>query len=332
MKKIIIKLLKAVMSLVVKLPWVWELLTINQLRYKFSALKAGLKLNKTDTMSLFNFRRNVHRIEKGLSYSDTRSVFATDYIGVTVNALRLAKETRGFDEDTVKWGESVLRKYFDSVGSDPSIDRAKEVFNNLTLEFPSATWYPYPNDERANSTVTYDELLQLSMRRRSVRYFENRKVDEEIVQKALDVARLSPSACNRQSFGYLFYNDPDISAKIADVPGGVKGYDLKNIIVVYGTYKGYFNVRDINAPVIDASLASMALLFALETLGVGTVCINWPNLPDREYKIRKLISLSDDEFVIMMIGLGYPTRKGKIPYSGKRPVHTLLQTNKRTIK
>jgi nitroreductase len=75
----------------------------------------------------------------------------------------------------------------------------------------------------------------------------------------------------------------------------------------------------------------MSFLFALETLGLSSVCLNMPSLPDREESLRRIIKLDDDEIVVMLIGIGYPDPNGKIAYSAKRDIPSLIQCNDRLI-
>lgn len=325
------KIKSFIVKVIGHLPYGWEFLTLQQLRFKFLALKSGIIKNKSGQLSLFNFRRSIHRLEKGLSYSSPKPIFAEDYILETVKMLAENEQTKIFSKETLRWGESVLIKYFEVVVSSEKIDEARTLFEGIKLHDDEKNWIPYKSVSRPALTVSYDELEALSLRRRSVRYFESGPISVELINRAIGIARMAPSACNRQSFQFLFYNDREVARKIAAIPGGVSGYELDNIIIVVGKYSGYFDVRDVNAPVIDASLASMSLLYALETLCLGSVCINWPNLPDRERRIRKVIRLDDDEFIIMMIGVGLPLTEGKIPFSGKRPVEGLLTINDRII-
>ncbi|MGK9120870.1 nitroreductase family protein [Olivibacter jilunii] len=310
----------------------WKIQTLNQLRYKFNALREGIEINKSEKTVLFNLRRNIHRLEKGLSYPTAKSVFAEDYVTATVKLLSVGLRTDELDEHTICWATSVLSLYFQVVQETPIIKEAKSTFDELLLKLGDSykkDHVPYLSSKRPDLNISYSELMNLSIRRRSVRYFEDKKVDLNVVKQAYDIAKYAPSACNRQSFQFLFYNEKELVDKLANVPGGVAGYTLPAVIVVVGRYDGYFDVRDINAPVIDASLSIMSFLYAAETLGLGTVCINWPNLPDREKKIRKLLDIKSYEFVIMMIGLGYPLDAGKIPYSAKRPNENVLLFNER---
>jgi len=310
-------------------PSIWQIQMLNQLRYKFKALRVGLETNKAGKTLLFNLRRNIHRLEKGLSYPINKDVFAEDYIIDTIKFFIKGMESRELDEDTINWASSVLKLYFSIVKSTPIIEEAKSVFLDNKLSSSIDNHVPYLSSHRPPLSVNYDDLLNLSIRRRSVRYFLEKQVNFDIVEKAYSIARYAPSACNRQSFQFLFYNEKEIVDKLSRIPGGVAGYTLPSVIVVVGRYDGYFDVRDVNAPIIDASLSIMSFLYAAETLGLGTVCINWPNLPNREQNIRKILNIKPFEFVIMMIGIGYPLDSGKIPFSGKRPTKDVLLCNER---
>jgi len=306
----------------------WLIQTFFKLRFKIKALYKGTEKNRRERYNLYNFRRNIHRIEKGLSYATLKPVFAEDYIGETVKYLNDGEQSQAFDKESIGWGKAVLNEYFNKVNHTKTIIKAYKIFE-LTAQknsFPKNE-IPYEEIERPKSDITYDQLLNLSIRRRSVRHYKDRTVEENIVKKAYEIAKMSPSACNRQSFQYYFFNEKEVVTQLSQVPGGVAGYQIPAVVVLVGNYNGYFDERDINAPIIDASLSAMSFLFALETLGLASVCINWPNLPDREKKIRKILDLKKHEFVIMMIGLGYPDSTGKVPYSKKRNSQEVVKVN-----
>jgi len=323
---------KSIAKMASKSPELWKIQTLTKLRYKFDALRVGIERNKAEGLVLFNLRRNIHRLEKGLCHPSPKAVFAEDYIVETVRAFGKGLANDELDDNTLPWASSVLSLYFDVVAETPTTGAAKRQFNQIKsslTELQATDHVPYPSSQRPALSASYEALLNLSVRRRSVRYFHEQPPAYELVQRAYEIAKYAPSACNRQSFQFLFYNDKQIVDQLSAIPGGVTGYSLPGIIVVVGRYDGYFDIRDINAPIIDASLSIMSFLFAAETLGLGTVCINWPNLLDREQRIRKLLDIKPYEFVIMMIGIGYPLDSGKIPYSGKRPKEGVLLYNER---
>lgn len=302
-------------------------------RYRLDALWAGRKRNAAGGEGeLFNFRRSIHRLEKGLSQRPLRNVFAEDYIEETVQSLLNLKQADFCDENTITWGQAVLDEYFKLCEKTERIARAFAQYGQITRNAEKSGWHPYPAGLRPALSIRFEDLHQLALRRRSVRHFLDRPVEPETVRQAMSVAILSPSACNRQSFRFLFFNERDTVRRLCEVPGGFAGFFAPAIVVVIGRYRGYFDERDFNVPSVDASLASMAFLFALETLDLSSVCINWPSLPERDAGIRKIIHLDDDEFVVMLIGIGYADPEGKVPYSAKKPVEEMLRCNERILR
>ena len=310
----------------------WVLGVVEQrLLHRFRALRHGLDLNRGAQGSLHNFRRNVHRLEKALSYQVQKPVFGEDYIQETIQYLRDGRSTGGLDEQTVRWGESVLDVYFERCQSTVRVDEARRLYREVRSGTPSPGWAPYLESQRSAVAVAYDDLLQLAVRRRSVRLYRAEPPDRDLIRKAMAVAALSPSACNRQAFRFLYYDDAELVKQISAIPGGIAGYTLPAVVLVTGCYRGYFDARDFNTPLIDASLASMAFLLALETLGLSSVCANWPCLPDRDAQVRTLLGLADDMFVVLLIGVGHPLPEGLIPYSAKQPQEALLRFNERSV-
>lgn len=293
------------------------------------ALHAGVQMNWGGRGRLFNFRRSVHRLEKGLSFPDRRTVFAEDYIEDAVELFIAGQNDPAFDDETLAWGHAVMERYFRAVDHSPSIARAFRAYSEIERGPGDPSKSPYEASLRPASNVSFEDLAKLAERRRSVRFFEDRAVPEDVVRRALGIGAQAPSACNRQAFQYLYFTEREIVDRLSDVPGGIAGYRVPCLIVVIGRYRGYFDERDFKAPIIDASLSVMGFLLALETLGVSSVCINWPNHPAREKHLKRLIELEEDEFVVMMIGLGYATPTGRIPFSAKRPDRDLLVVNQR---
>ena len=155
-----------------------------------------------------------------------------------------------------------------------------------------------------------------------MRWFSDREVAREKVDAAVSVAAEAPTACNRQPYRFaIFDNQVDVQA-VAEIPMGTRGFrsQIPGIIVVIGDLSAFFDVRDRHLIYIDSCLASMGLLLALETQGISSCVINWPDMPDREQRMRELLGLAEHERVIMLIAYGYPLEDGLAPFSAKAPL------------
>ena len=71
----------------------------------------------------------------------------------------------------------------------------------------------------------------------------------------------------------------------------------------------------------------MSLILALETLGLSSCCINWPDIEKQELAAEKALKLEPDERIVMFVAVGYADPKGLIPYSEKRTPKELCRFN-----
>ena len=56
---------------------------------------------------------------------------------------------------------------------------------------------------------------------------------------------------------------------------------------------------------IDGSLAAMQLMLALESLGLSSCSINWPDVEERERQLAKILGLAYQERTVMLLAVGY---------------------------
>jgi nitroreductase len=274
--------------------------------------------------------RSVHRIEKGLSMRDRRERFAEGYIRDVVSDVEYAWEQRD-DDEQLKWAIDVLNEYFSTVGDSPVIDQAETTFTEFleTIDYVPEDRVPFPRSEVESSPVAPEDLKQLAVRRTSTRWFEQKPVSRDRIDDAISVAMQSPSACNRQSYEYRVYDDPELIEEISSLAVGAQGYNdnIPCLVVLVGKQRAYFDARDRHVTYIDASLSAMAFQFSLETQGLASCCINWPALPRREQRMEEILGLECDEHVVMLMAVGHPDPDGVIPYSQKKDVQSVRSYN-----
>ena len=270
----------------------------------------------------FTLRRNTHRIEKGLLMRPRRDVFATSYIGETVDAYRTASPSA--DADLVRWSTDVLDEYFDVVSDEGPIQDARLAYGRVRTrggEEREERRIPYLRDT-APLPVTIEDFEALAHRRRSVRWFRSEPVPRAAVDRALAAALQSPSACNRQPFQFRIFDDPALVSHVAEVPMGTSGYvhNIPAVAVIVGRQRAYFSERDRHLIYVDSSLAAMSFMFALEVQGIASCPINWPDIPDREARMAEMLGLDADERPVMLVAFGYPDPDGAVAYSQKKSI------------
>lgn len=265
-----------------------------------------------------------------------RRAFALDYIQETVTcygrALQLGKTSPELVcRSELQWAADVLTRYFEVTGPHPIIDELRDRFRTLPAGLPerAPTAVPRERGVAGPAPVKYGELLDLTRRRRSVRWFLQKPVPREVIDRAVAVAALSPSACNLQPFEFRVFDDAELTRKIASIPTGTVGfgYNFPAIVVLIGKLHAWLSEPDRHLIYIDASLAAMAFFLALEAQGLGSCCLNCPDLQPQERGMTRLLGLEPDERVIMLIALGYPDPEGLVTYSQKKPLAELRSFN-----
>lgn len=280
--------------------------------------------------------RNIHRLEKGLLMRPRRDIFGLAYIAETLECYRTAVTNvqngdMFADSSSLQWAHDVLSVYFEHVSLPSDMSNLEEIFYDLPnpseLEDPPRV--PHKIDRSIPLAVDYDDLKELARQRKSVRWYQPIAVSRDLIDRAIAIASMAPSACNRQPYSFRVFDEPELVRRVAEIPMGSRGYsdNIPMIVAVIGELRAFFSERDRHLIYIDASLASMLFILALETLGLASCCINWPDIRDKEDELTDLLQLEPDQRVIMLIALGYPDPEGLVACSQRLSLDSLRRYN-----
>ncbi|WP_051333576.1 nitroreductase family protein [Aliagarivorans marinus] len=273
-------------------------------------------------------RRNIHRLEKGLIMRPRRSAFGKDYLNETLDCYSRCLNAASIDRQELQWAYDVLTAYFSVVDlSLPWLDKAYKRFCALREPQKNSGYVPYRRSEGVKSETSFEQFLTLCQQRRSVRWYQEKAVSMKVIEQAVQAASLAPSACNRQPFRFYTALQGKHVQDIASIAMGTAGFihNIPAVIVVVGDLSAYPFERDRHVIYIDGSLAAMQLMLALETMGLSTCPINWPDIEEKERSLSLRLGLKPYERPIMLISVGYPDPEGMIPYSHKKSPSQLIK-------
>lgn len=174
--------------------------------------------------------------------------------------------------------------------------------------------------------------------RRSVRNFENKDIEKEILKEIIQAGKFAPSALNRQPWKFILITNKDF---IQDLSQNVKK-ELKKILkkrfikkfsirelkdkdILKHIYLFAFSKEDViffNAPALiiittenklfyDQSCACCAenIMLAAHSLGLGSCWIGFASILGFKKDIIKKIGVPDNYHISAAIALGYPKTK-----------------------
>lgn len=280
--------------------------------------------------------RHTHLLEKGLSTRESmrRDVFGESKAIELVENIQRAWEQRNEPEndDQLLWTIDVLNRYFEVLTTTAILKPSEDQFRAFLDEISYEPQDRAPRSRKSVETdpITFEDFEKLVYQRTSTRWFQDRAVPREELDAAVALAAQSPSACNRQSYEFRFYDDPDLLEEIHELPLGFSNFknNVPCMVVLVGKHRAYFRGEEKNVVFIDASLAAMTFQYALETRGLASCTINWPAKTSADKMARKKLGLDDDEIIITTMAVGYPDSDAMIPYSEKKDVDKLRSYNK----
>ena len=172
--------------------------------------------------------------------------------------------------------------------------------------------------------MEFSELIRVRQSTRS--YDSNREVEEEKIEKILEAARLSPSACNGQPY-HLTVCKGERAREIAaaTMGGGRNGFckDVPLFLVI--TEEPYVEraaigskITGINYREIDIGILAAHITLMAADLSLGSCMIGWRS-DDRVKEITGIDAKSH-----LIIAIGYPSAEDKIRDKVRKDISELV--------
>jgi nitroreductase len=168
-------------------------------------------------------------------------------------------------------------------------------------------------------------VLDIIRKRRSVRQYHERPIEDEKFEAILEAARLAPSASNSQPWNFYVVKDKAKIKSLAEkMPLGthlvINSFIAEAPAVIVATAGPISLLHRVASFIvnrrwyyIDVAIALEHMVLTAWELGIGSCWIGWFN----EKKVKKLLDIPRDEEVIDMLTLGYP-KDTKLPFAKHR--------------
>jgi nitroreductase len=166
-------------------------------------------------------------------------------------------------------------------------------------------------------------MLDLLMKRRSIRKFTDQEVTEEQVKQVLQAGLLSPSSYGKRSWEFVVVRDKEMLQQFGNCRQPKQGVlpEAPVAIVVLG------NPDVIDVWVEDGSIAMTNMWLEATDMGLGCCWVqirnrlsNQNEMPSSDY-IKELLHVPEPYQVLAVLALGHPAEKKEslslkqLPYS-----------------
>lgn len=174
-----------------------------------------------------------------------------------------------------------------------------------------------------------NKLYKLITSRRSIRFFKQKKVSMRLIKKAVNCARLAPSAANLQFLEYLVIKREGIKEKVFNclrfaayvAPKRNPQIDMQPnfyiILLINKERCAAPNLRDIGA-------SAQNIMLSLLSFGVGSC---WLQNIDKE-SLNRILNIGQKYEIDSLIAAGFPKERPKLETDSKNVKYWLDNKNR----
>lgn len=269
-----------------------------------------------------------HALEKGLCMPEFRYGFGNLLMKELLDSIEYYSSIYGYEHQCLADAASAITEYFDVHSRHMSLLNADNIRRGkyFLLKMADNSMYELHGQDNLESHecfVNSAYFRDFALSRRSHRYFDGTPVSLEKTKQAIDIARFSPSSCNRQSSHVHIYTDVNLVRKLLELQGGNRGYGHLGglLLLVTSDIKKTIHVNERHMPFVDGGIFYMSLLYALHSQGIAACPLNCYFPPSVERKARVISRIEENECIVAMIICGNLSGRIKAVKSPRFPLN-----------
>lgn len=256
----------------------------------------------------YNIIRESHTIEKGLSLRNPKKSFGQAKVLNLIQTITIYYEKYN-DKIFLTNTLSIIEAYINYCKSNGvNIITIEKLFKALVSNIGEI----YSSTRAGAFEITKDEIWSKSLidfgsfvkSRHSVRYFSKETPSIDLVEKALEIAQYTPSACNRQSWQVHLFQGETNKALI-NWQAGANGFqDEIPMSILVTSNLNAFRISEPYQAYVDGGLFAMNVIHSLHSLGFGIIPLSTARYYEINDQLYKKFNISKNEVPIMIIGIG----------------------------
>ena len=298
--------------------------------YKKHNMNTEPNLNKLGYETVIH----THTLEKGMEHFELRP-FAVKKTAYMIDLINRQTKYEGFEKKFAYInGINTLRAYKNMYEEHNWKDKKEYktvsdfLKNYEKVEQQKAGAYILTKKELENDYKI--DYLKFVKSRHSTRNYKKEPLKIEDVQEAVEMAKYSASACNRQYIKLHYYPTGKMRDNVIKYSLGKGGLYMEgvNTFIVTFDVNGLSGAGERNQGYFNAGLYSTNLVNAFHSLGIGTCFIQFANSVKEEEDLKKMNDIPEYERIAVILYAGYYDEKSIFAVSPRKNVSELLIEHK----
>ena len=298
--------------------------------YKNYSMKSKEDLNRLG----YEIVINTHTLEKGMSHFELRP-FTQNKTNLIIRLLKKElKYPNHLGHFSFINGINSLREYKKIYDDNKWTDKKEyKTVSDFLKDYEKI-----PDQRTGAYILTKDQLKKdydidykkFIMSRHSTRNYKNEPLKIEDIEKAIEMAKYSASACNRQYIKVHYYSNEKMKKNVIDYAIGKGGLYLKgvNTFIITFDVNGLMGFGERNQGYYNAGLFSTNLVNAFHSLGIGTCFIQFANSVQEEEELKKENDIPEYERIAVILFAGYYDEKSIFAVSPRKDNYEYLTVHK----
>lgn len=281
--------------------------------WNFSKYVARCGMSKNSEKLLTEILMTTHALEKAFSLYNKHKGFGVRKIVSLVVNIKKYISKYGYSEKlnvSIALINSYLN-YQENVGYENDIlDGVKQDFQEIVKNnyldckiFEEAGFVVRSKMEMLEATKI--DFKKLAYNRFSFRHFSEKDVSNDIITEALDIAKKSPSACNRQAYRVHVFSGKEKDF-ILQMQGGANSFynEANKAVLITGNMNRYFTT-EMHLPYVDGSLFAMSFIYALTSLGIASIPLTMGRKLEIIKNMKYKMHIPENEVPVILIAIGH---------------------------
>ena len=153
------------------------------------------------------------------------------------------------------------------------------------------------------------EVFEAILKRRSIRKYLDKLIEEEKIIKILEAARWAPSGGNRQPWRFIIIKNKERRIKLSEIAYNQKFVKEAPLVIAICNKKG--------ESLANIGLSMQNICLEAFDIGLGSCIIGWFN----KEEARKFFNIPEDYEICYLITIGYPAEK---PTSNRKKLEEIV--------
>lgn len=277
--------------------------------------------------------KQLHGVEKGLCLGNPRLSFGVSKIHALFDYTQRYLEMADGNYFCLYMVRDVIQAYLDfhkeKAFTSAEIEGIAERLELLKAQLPvdDALYGGVLTLKQDQILFTTEQVENLFRTRHSIRDFSGETVNQEDIKKAIALAQLCPSACNRQCARVYYVEKQKFMKEMNSDLQGIGGFadDACGFLLVTGR-KSAYGQGERNQYIVSAAIFAGYLSLALHAYNIAACTVQRSVSPNGMWDhFKELNHIAEDEQIVVMFAVGKYKEETKVPVSKRFPVDIIYK-------